>query len=87
MRMTQPSRGERDIRLGPADIEAANLPHGTSEIAGLLPDGVNNVIFTLADGSRRQAPVISNGVALTVPSPPESASFRGRHNVLHEGRM
>jgi hypothetical protein len=45
------------------------------------------VTFTLADGSRREARVTSNGVAITVSSPPQTVSFRDKYNVLHTAPM
>ena len=44
---------------------------GTTEITGLLPDGVSNVTFTLANGSRRAVavmdPVHQRGLTETRP--------------------
>ncbi len=71
----------------PAYVQGAGLPPGTTQIAGLLPDGVDTVTFTLADGSRRGATVTDNGVALTLPSWARSVSFRDRHNVLRTRPM
>ena len=71
----------------PGYVTTKGLPAGTTEIAGLLPDGVSSVTFTLADGSRRDVAVIRNGVAVTVRSRPQRVSFRGRNNVAHSGRM
>lgn len=70
-------------RPAPADVTASGLPEGTTQIAGLLPDGVKSVTFTLADGSQRQAAVTGNGVTITVRSLPAKVSFRDASNVLH----
>ena len=71
----------------PAYVVAAGVASGTSEIAGLLPDGVGSVTFTLADGSRREVTVVGNGVAATLPSQAQRVSFRDRNNVAHSRRM
>jgi hypothetical protein len=71
----------------PAAVAATGVASGASEIAGLLPDGVNSVSFTLADRSRHDVAVVDNGIAATLPSRPQSVTFRDRDNVAHSLRM
>jgi hypothetical protein len=74
-------------RPSPAYVKARGLPAGTTEIAGLLPDGVSSVTFTLADGARRDVTVTDNGIAVTLPSAPQDVRFRDRSNIAHLHRL
>jgi hypothetical protein len=71
----------------PADVASQRLPADTAEVAGLVPDGVASVTFTLADGSVKQVPVTSNVVAATFDASPRSARFRDADDVAHNVRL
>jgi hypothetical protein len=70
-------------RPAPADVAAEHLPAGTTDVYGLVPDGVGRVTFTFADGGDRTLAVTDNGYAGTFPSSPTRISYRDRDNTLH----
>jgi hypothetical protein len=59
----------------PADIRAQDLAAGTVDVVALLPDGVQSVEFTFADGTRRDIEVTDNGMAARFDVQPQRARF------------
>jgi hypothetical protein len=56
--------------------QKAMLADGTaSEIAALVPDGVQTVTLTLADDTTRTLPIEDNGAIATLSADPVSARF------------
>lgn len=74
-------------RPSPADVTAENLPAGTTQVAGLVPDGAEQLTFTLSDGSHHAATIRNGGVVATLPLFPTQMSFRDRDGAVHKARL
>lgn len=58
-----------------------------SEIAGLVPDGVQSVTIALSSGAHIEAAVSDNGISAQLPADPISVTFRDAQGALHTSRL
>lgn len=68
-------------RAAPADTSGVSPE--TATVTALIPDGVNEVMFRLPDGTTKSADVIDNAVSATLGRPPLEAKFRDADGVQH----
>lgn len=74
-------------RPAPAVVEGRGLPAGTSEIVGVVPDGVLAVTLHFEDGARIDHAVTSNVVRAEHSAVPRSYEYRDASGAKHHADL
>jgi hypothetical protein len=67
----------------PDDVKAQGLPGSSTEVAALVPDGIESVTFSLPDGNTKDIAAVDNVVQSLLVAKPTGARFTDAAGAMH----